>query len=1135
MSLSINTNIPSLDAQKNLTKTQNTLNTSLQRLSTGLRINSAKDDAAGLAISDRMTSQIRGLNQAVRNANDGISLSQTAEGALQESTSILQRVRELAVQSGSSANTATDRASMQAEVNQLLSEMDRIANTTSFNGQKLLDGSFTQQKFQIGAEANQTISVSIAGATGSILGVNRLTVNNVEGINAATGTTSRNVRMSTTAFAASAGSDTIANANDALIADQTITVSRESGATTTVALTGTKSAYSLATSFGAEAGISASAGSTSASLDFSSIDNVEDGDVVTFDLAIEDGAGNNTQTISFTRDSVSSGSIYDQAVSAISAKLGSFTDEVTMATDADNETITLSQANGKNIGIENFAVQDLAQVAIDTNDFTNMLVDSNMNLSGLTGANDFGDSIVTKVVLSGFAQNGNAAISIDVDGVTATAAWNAGGLNDTLDDLATAIAALGGGGVYAAGNVAGTLTITGAAGDQAITVDNLSNGNVAGHLISATVTAGADSTLTAGSTNLSYNGTTNIATGSATSEGYEDVSIDIAEKGGAATTVTFQMYGDTAERGGAYDAQFTTAINDNTNVTATDTGVAGGLTLTSEDGYNLTVSNLVMEKSTTATITVAAGTESSLTGAGPLTSSGGESIVSEGDNQLSFHITDGTHTNTVTLDLTGVDTTDDTAVADAFASGLAAGLTTVPLTIDRSSATGTALFTLSATSEVDLTFNTAADNNATRSAGANVFRAEINIPGATYAATENNLLSFGLTPSDTITATVVRDDSTMGFGDATIGEAGSGNDEAGVATGSLHLTLDDGVSLSSDIASANGGIFTVSGNRTADFTLLGLANGNAGNRVEAQTLTLNGNTSNTVDVEADASAARIAELVNHKTAETGIRANAYTTATLSNLSSDGVVSLTLNGIDISADVDTSDLTNLNSAINNRTSRTGVSASLSDDKQSITLTDETGADIKIESFNSSAATDGTTGTAVEMDITGTTGETVTLRDGGADSGTYDSTVIGGEVSFASNSATFSVASSLSEDAGGLFAGTTNQLQASSKQTLKDIDITTQEGFNAAIDIVDGAMDQVDSIRSDLGAIQNRFGSTISNLMNVSVNLTSARSQIVDTDFASETASMTKSQVMMQANMAMMTQANQLPQMILSLLK
>ncbi len=156
----INTNVASLTAQRNLSSTANSLSTSLQRLSSGLRINSAKDDAAGLAISERFTAQIRGLDQARRNANDGISLSQTAESALQSSGDILQRIRELAVQSANATNSSGDRAALNAEVQQLTQELQRISTNTEFNGQKLLDGSFTSASFQVGANANQTITAT---------------------------------------------------------------------------------------------------------------------------------------------------------------------------------------------------------------------------------------------------------------------------------------------------------------------------------------------------------------------------------------------------------------------------------------------------------------------------------------------------------------------------------------------------------------------------------------------------------------------------------------------------------------------------------------------------------------------------------------------------------------------------------------------------------------------------------------------------------------------------------------------------------------------------------------------------------------------------------------------------------------
>ncbi len=161
MALSVNTNVSALNTQRNLNSSSNNLATSLQRLSTGSRINSAKDDAAGLQIANRLTSQINGLNIAVKNSNDGISMAQTAEGALEQSTTILQRMRDLALQAANGSNSTEERKALNQEVTELKKELDRISNTTSFGGKKLLDGTFGTNTFQVGAAANETISVKI--------------------------------------------------------------------------------------------------------------------------------------------------------------------------------------------------------------------------------------------------------------------------------------------------------------------------------------------------------------------------------------------------------------------------------------------------------------------------------------------------------------------------------------------------------------------------------------------------------------------------------------------------------------------------------------------------------------------------------------------------------------------------------------------------------------------------------------------------------------------------------------------------------------------------------------------------------------------------------------------------------------
>lgn len=170
MAVTINTNVAAMNAQRNLGAANNNVSSSMERLSTGLRINSAKDDAAGMQISNRLTSQSNGLNVAMRNANDGISMAQTAEGAMQESTNIMQRMRDLSLQSANGSNSDDDRAALQKEVNALQSELTRIAETTTFGGNNLLDGSYGTKQFQVGANANETVDLTLGDMRATALG-----------------------------------------------------------------------------------------------------------------------------------------------------------------------------------------------------------------------------------------------------------------------------------------------------------------------------------------------------------------------------------------------------------------------------------------------------------------------------------------------------------------------------------------------------------------------------------------------------------------------------------------------------------------------------------------------------------------------------------------------------------------------------------------------------------------------------------------------------------------------------------------------------------------------------------------------------------------------------------------------------
>ena len=738
----INTNFASLNAQRNLGRSQGELQTSLQRLSSGLRINSAKDDAAGLAISDRFTSQIRGLSQASRNANDAISLAQTAEGALSESTNILQRIRELSVQSANSTNSASDRLSLQSEVNQLVLELDRISNTTSFNGLKLLDGSFTAQTFQVGAEANQTINVTVTGATADSLGINKISTSDVDAGNDI------------------GGIQNATNNGVAAITNSTLAVGTVAGSI---------------------------------------------GVLATQDLTITNNDG------------------------------------------GVEDTITLPGASTTSTAIA---------------------LDIATNLTGVSSATTVGTT------------------TIDLDFTGSTLVANA---------------------------VPGSMTFDINGDANAVTV----TGNVGG---------GA---------NLS--------------------DTDIAQAAADAINADPATYG----------------------VTATVDGAVVTLSSTTE-GVDITVEDYVF------------------------TSGGGVSV-------------DAVDADTVQL-LTG-------AIGDSVTKF-----------------------------------------------------AQIEI-----------------------------------------------------------VLADPSYNISSDVDSATGGLLSATANAAATLVGVGNADITGGNNVAAQTLSINGETSVDLAILPDSSAKTIVAQINSISDQTGVSATAYTKATISNLSTDGVISFTLNNENISANVTTTDLSSLASAINDEAGKTGITAVISIDGTSINLENSTGEDIAIENFDSSVAVDGAGGATVSMDVEGGVGIVTRIETGGINADARDSTVVGGEIEFKSPGGYFSVSSDLTEATNGLFAGDADQLQASENQAVSTIDISTVDGASRSIDIADGALARVNGIRAELGAVQNRFESTISNLSTSIENLSAARSRIQDTDFAAETANLTRTQILQQAGVAMLSQANSLPELVLSLLQ
>jgi flagellin len=359
MAISVVSNPLSINAQRNLAKSGLSLAKSLERLSSGLRINRAGDDAAGLAISEGLRSQIRGLNQATRNANDGISLLSTAEGAVAEVTSILQRIRELSVQAASDTNSAANRASLQEEITQLISEVDRIATTVEFNGTKLLDGTFSAKKLQVGAFANQTISVSFTSIRTNSLGQ----------VASATGTA--------VTAALTAGQVTINGVSvGATVTDGVSTVNN------------TGSAISVANAINnANAGVTATANATTrtgtAAIGTATLNGTTDS------LSIN---GVNVGAVTIVANDADSA--LRNAINAVSNSTG-----VTASVDASG-ALVLTAEDGRNIALDvastagdttalalNFAATDAATDALDTRGTVSLISDKSFIIGGSAPAN----------------------------------------------------------------------------------------------------------------------------------------------------------------------------------------------------------------------------------------------------------------------------------------------------------------------------------------------------------------------------------------------------------------------------------------------------------------------------------------------------------------------------------------------------------------------------------------------------------------------------------------------------------------------------------------------------------------------------------------------------------------------------
>lgn len=413
----INTNIASLNAQRNLSASQSSLQTSLQRLSSGLRINSAKDDAAGLAISERLSSQIGGLNQAARNANDGISLAQTAEGALSQIGANLQRIRDLAVQSANGSNSSTDRAALNNEATQLISEINRVAGATNFNGVNLLDGTFSAQTFQVGANAGDTISISsIASAKANALGV---------GANSSYSTTVAGAgNVTTNAF--STGNLTING--------------YQVGATSTDSVS---NVYASASGIAKAAAINAVSGQTGVTATVSATtlagaSNSSATAIASGDIAIN---GVNIGALAASTTGAGRGAQLAGAINAVTSQTG-----VTATFDSTTGAIALNAADGRNIDVTTStnaaavsANTGLAQTSGVTAVATSTLTLSSTSSAGITLADGTG----TGLAYANLGTGGYSSATVTVGaGVSSLNLSTAAGATSALTTIDSALASI---------------------------------------------------------------------------------------------------------------------------------------------------------------------------------------------------------------------------------------------------------------------------------------------------------------------------------------------------------------------------------------------------------------------------------------------------------------------------------------------------------------------------------------------------------------------------------------------------------------------------------------------------------------------------------------------------------------------
>ncbi len=1015
MSSIINTNIASLNAQRNLSTSQSALATSLQRLSSGLRINSAKDDAAGLAIASRMTTQISGLNQAVRNANDGISLAQTADSALGELTNNLQRIRELAVQSTNATNTASDRAALQQEVAQRLAEIDRSAASTSFNGLKVLDGSFGSAAFQVGANAGETIGVNLGasanmrtgGTIGGIATTNSVALGTTQ-LDGHVNVTSTNRLYGTAAANAAGGS-----------------------------IQFTASTTDFSTTYGGRASTSAAQTVTGATLTASGTA----GTAYAFGTAAASQVdGTNVQTITTALGSSTTAVLNGGAGVgwAIVATTNHINFQVGGVGGPDSKAVSLAgDYSAGDATAWNTFTTDL-QAALDPTKYTVKTV-ANGGTAGTLDITRVGAGKTQAVALSATNSFATAA------GITTTA--GNGTLNANVFDFAT-----GSGGSY------GQFTVTaGGVAHNVALVTDYSSAGVNAEQVSGDAMAADVAGQLGGSFAASYSATTHKLT---------------ITNGGSTVGLAISGADTNTQHAGIVNGA---GLNTGTAAVVT-TNI--GFTV---DGFDITLNQ---------NDTNIAGVRDELTAKM-------QANTNLGANYSAVLDTTGTK-----IIIQHQDPTQNAAPAAVVISNVDARAARAGFT-NSTGAVGLAQKTTdtSASFKVDglataITLNT---NAGSYSALKGIIQGQLDVLASgkysvATSGTNGNVFTISRLDSTGTSSTAI----TISAAGTTAGGGNNGITGLGIAS----ATKTDG-SIGTAAQTSTNATFTVDGhavNLTRNFTVSGSDNGQAdlASEIQSQLQTATG--------IAPASA------------------GGYTVANVS-----GVITITKTGSTAAINITAADT---NASAGGFGIQSGVAKGASG-----TVTVATGQ-FTIQSGSN---------TAVDL------GQTAAYANAQALADAINSKVSGVYATVASNNVmTLSSAQDLTlggtnYGAGTGFLGftsnvtnsTTNSVTAgkvtANSGNLSTVDVSTAAAANDTILRIDSAMASVSTLRSTFGAIQNRFDSAVASLQATSENVSAARSRIQDTDFAAETGNMTRNQILQQAGVAMLAQANALPNTVLSLLK